>query len=237
MKPLMQSHAADALEAELKQLTIALWQEFLEQRKADINVYAAPHLGSKALLQKYLVSQGIHNFNVAALSEDAARYLLMAWRYRNPKRGTHFLRVFIRCLWGADFDIQSLWQKKSGTYPQDLVSEADMQQDGLNINDYFRTSRLRVVLYGESGYFPADIAVALNAILPARLFVAEVTRHSVTTETIWTASAAMVESTVEGYAQEWIQAVDDNGGLYFADDSEITSLITGTAASGNVSRG
>lgn len=227
--PLVYSHEANDIEHELKQLTIRLYQKHLASRSADINNYGMPHLGSKELLKRYLVSQGISNFNLSSLTEDEARYLLLAWRYRNPKRGTHFLHTFIKCVWGSDFEIAPLWQKKKGTYPQDTKTLHDIENDRENINDYFLTSRLKIVLYGTSGHFSTEIAKSLNKILPARLFVTEVGRDIAAESTIYLVPAMRIHSVLNSKITEIIEECEfDGGGIYYAAETRITSVLYGS---------
>lgn len=213
--PLQRSHSHNAYEYELKQLFITLWQRHLLEKSHDINVSHVPHLGGKTLLNRYLVSQNISNFNSASLLDDEMRYLAMAWKYRNSKRGTHFLSTYIKCLWGVDFEILPLWQHKNAPYPT-VKTEQEIIENREQLNNYFLTSRLQVVLYGDSGYFSTEIARSLNKILPARLFVQEVNRSiDAQTELFW-AIHSYIESThdaenttiseeiTSSYSHQWI---------------------------------
>ena len=226
--PLKLSHEANQSEAELKRLFDVMWQ-MLQSRAADVNVYGAPHLGSRDLLLKYLVSQNLTNFNAEALEADKARYLTQAWRYRNPKRGTHFLRTFITMLWGTDFEIAQLWQKKSGVYPQDLKTEAEIKEISGSLNDYFLTSRLRVVLHGKQGYFPSDLARSLNKLLPARLFVHDIQQQTIyETQILW-AEHTDVTSTLDTDSQTIMEIVEAAPQIAIAADTVIfSSTITNT---------
>ena len=175
--PLVKSHRYGAVEAQFFALLIALFKAKLSGRFNDVNVYGAPHLGSRTLLRQYLVSQNVANFNTEALEENAMRYLLMAWRYLNGKRGTAFLETFIRCVWGNDFKILPLYCKKDGSYPESCATLPEIAQLEHQESDYFLTSRLRVQLLDDIGYFATEIGNGLNNVLPARLMVAEIARE------------------------------------------------------------
>lgn len=225
LMPLKNSHAYNKQELELKELFIVLWQKYLSSEARDANVLSNPHLGSKNLLIRYLVSQNIANFNTGSLNEDAARFLVNAWRINNPKRGVHFLKAYITAIWGNDFEIFPLYQHKSKPYPQELKTLPEIQEDKLNQNDYFQTSRLRVVLYGTEGYFSTSIAENLNKVLPARLFVEEVSRSIVGKETIIWAAHSHLTSELEAEVSDEIEIFEYNDKVQFASVSEFGSLI------------
>lgn len=174
--PLQQSHAHDDLEAELKQLVTLLYQKHLMPRVKDVNVTGVPFLGSSNIQTKALIHDGIGNFNSSVLSSEAFRYLILAYKYRNGKRGLGFLKTFLTVTWGSDFEINQLWQKKGGVYPLELKTLAEIEGEDLDVNDYFLTSRLQLVLSEEVTEFPADIARNLDSTLPARLFITDIFR-------------------------------------------------------------
>lgn len=224
--PLRKSHSHNTYEDELKQLFIRLWQNHLSGKARDVNVSYTPHLGSKTLLNRYLVSQDISNFNVASLNDDEMRYLSMAWKYRNGKRGTHFLHTYIKCLWGVDFEILPLWQKKSGTYPQELKTEQEITEHNEHLADYFLTSRLRIVLYGDNGYFSTEIARSLNKLLPARLFVQEVNRSiDATTQLFW-AVYSYIESTHDTENTTISEEINSDVAHFWATDTTFHSITS-----------
>lgn len=223
--PLKQSHAFDAYEDELRRLFITLYQTMLAERASDVNCYAAPHLGGEKLLRQYLVSENMSNFNMQQVGNDKVKYLLKAWRYRNPKRGTHFLSLFIRMIWGNDFEILPLYQRKNAPYPTEVKTEEEVRENKENLNDYFLTSRLRVTLYGSSGYFSTDIAKSLNHLLPARLFVQEVSRNVLSESTIFWAATGWFESTIEQEIQDEIAVYEQSDQQQWGDGASIHSII------------
>ena len=222
---LKQSHAYNREEEELKKLFIALWQQYIFNTASDVNVLSNVHLGSIDLLIRYLISQNIANFNTGSLNEEKARFLTMAWRFNNPKRGTHFLDCYIKALWGNDFEILPLYQHKNLEYTKELKTLPEIEEDKLNINDYFLTSRLRVVLYGEQGYFSTEIASSLNKVLPARLFVEEVSRSIVGKETIIWAAHSHLTSELEATVHDEIEIFEFNDRVNYASDTVFNSLI------------
>ncbi len=228
--PLARSHTDNLVEHELRKLLITLFKQQLGGRADDINCYGMPHLGSQTLLKKYLVSQGVSNFNASSLSEDYARYLVLAWRYRNPKRGTQFLNTFLQMVWGTEFDIFTLWQHKNKPYTQELKTEPEILEDEESLDDYFQTSRLRITLYGESGYFSMEIAKSLNYVLPARLFVQEVSRTISGVNSVYFAHQGSVMGLSMGTVYDEIDAVEIQQMLGLIHQSSIQSVNIGTVS-------
>lgn len=167
MNPLVHSHAANALEAELKDLFIALYEESLRELADDINVYGAPHLGSFALVEKNIDADGLTVLRET--TEARIRYLFRAWRHRNPQRGMHFLRTYLACIFGDNADSAQLWQKKSEPYPTALKTELEVTQDGESLSDYFLTSRVRVDI--GSDLIPDQLARSIRSAVAARILL------------------------------------------------------------------
>lgn len=189
-------------EKELVDLFILLYQKHLMNEALDINVYGMPHLGSQALLQKYLVAEDVSNFAMDGLLEDEARYLTQAWRFNNGKRGTHFLNTFLKCVWGNDFEIHQLWQHKDEEYPHGLVTRAEIDEMGDDVGNYFLTSRLRIALIGASSRrFLPEIAQSLDKMLPARLFVWQIGSSIRSRQQINLNASAQTFSTFSGRAE------------------------------------
>lgn len=179
--PLKYSHTNGKVEAELKDLLIRLFELHLCERAADVNVYGAPCFGSSSLNKRFLASNDISAINNAEIKNDRERlsYLTRALTYNNQKRGVWLLRTFIRCLWGNEFEIQQLWQPKEGTYPVNVKSEEEIIEDGKNLDDYFLTSRLRILLQSDAKDFPQEVAHILKGTVPARLLIAEIFKELV----------------------------------------------------------
>lgn len=224
MTPLAQSHAADGLEAEYKRLFVSMLQRLSDGIDA-VNCYGMPHLGNHDLLVRYLISQGLSNFAVSRMSEDDLRYLAMAWRFKNPKRGTHFLSAYLRAVWGTDFEIHPLYQKKNAQYPKVLKTEAEIIEQKERVSDYWLTSRLKIILNGNSGYIDKLVAESLNRALPARLFVDEISKNINGETVIYMASGAWLESFVEQDLKDTIDDTALEAEQGFADTAEFFSII------------
>lgn len=227
LAPLIQSHAADKQEEELKRLFVKMLADGILARASDVNCYGMPHLGGMDLLIRYLVSQNLSNFAVGSMGEDRARYLVHAWRYLNPKRGTHLLRAYIKAVWGNDFEIHQLWQKKNERYPTKLKTTDEIDEERLNRNDYFLTCRLKVVLNDNTGYIDGMIAQSLNQVLPARLMVEEVQRTIAHETTVYFASSAATESTFTADIDDGAQVTEWQNSTGFADYGAVHSIMTG----------
>lgn len=183
MKPLVESFANGTVEDELRQLFVRLYEETLAEKADEINVYGAPHLGPFSLIERHVAGDGLSV--IREDNEAALRYLFKAWRFRNPRRGTHFLATYLRVLFG-DYEINQLYQKKSAPYPTLLRSEREIQQLGHSLADYFLTSRLRVQLV--TSIVPERILAAMKSVVAARLIlqvrIAQRTRMQVGTAQI-----------------------------------------------------
>lgn len=144
LMPLRKSHAVDDLENELRLLFIEIYEKNQLEQADEINVYGAPHLGSKDLIARHVTADGL---SVLGGEDDAAvRHLFKAWRHRNPKRGFHFLRTYLRALWGENYVVDQLWQRKDSPYPTALTTIGDIRTKGESETDYYLTSRVRVDL-------------------------------------------------------------------------------------------
>ena len=169
MKPLQESWDASQLEKELKDLFIRLYDEHLRPLADEINVYGAPHLGNIDLLEKVVTADGL----AILRDEDEAKmqYLFKAWRHLNPERGLHFLRTYLRVLFGEGQQVDQLWQKKSLPYPTGLKTRLEIEGAAEAMADYFLTSRVRADL--DTLLLTERVKDALKTSLAAR-FVLEV---------------------------------------------------------------
>lgn len=166
--PLQRSAEYDDVESELKALFLNLYTTHLDAGMEEANTLGMPHLGPNTS-----ISRGLNNDGLALMNNtpsDKIRLLFKAWRYLNPQRGTKFLAFYLRALFGNVFTIEQLWCKKDGTYPADAASETEIYQEGLQLSDYFLTSRLRVDI--ETDIVPERILQAARTAVAAR-FVLE----------------------------------------------------------------
>lgn len=165
MRPLVESFTNDELEADLRDLFVRLYDETMSGTAAEIDLYGAPHLGPISLVRRNIAADGLSVLSQS--SEARLRYLFKAWRFRNPRRGTHFLATYLRALFGEVYEINQLWQRKADAYPQVLKTSAEIAADGESESAYFLTSRLRVDL--TTDVIPTRVANALRTVVPARL--------------------------------------------------------------------
>lgn len=165
MTPLASSFANGELEAELRDLFIRLYEDALSDTADEIDHLGTPHLGPLSLVQRSVSQDGLSV--LGRVNEDGLRYLFKAWRYRNPRRGTRFLEVYLRVLFGDVFQIDQLWQKKTEPYPTYLRSLGEIAIAGESESDFFLTSRLRVDL--TTDLVPDQVVRSLRTAIAARL--------------------------------------------------------------------
>lgn len=168
LRPLQHSHEATGLEAELKDLFIKLYADSMAATADDLNVYGAPHLGSFGLIERNIDQDGLTVLRET--TEDRIRYLFKAWRNRNPERGLHFLKLYLAALFGSDRGtVAQLWQRKSGTYPDELFTLAEIENAGETTDAFFLTSRVRVDV--DSEIVPAKLLASLRSAVAARILL------------------------------------------------------------------
>ena len=165
--PLVHSHEASDLETELKALFIKLYLDALKPVADEINVYGAPHLGSFGLVERNIDQDGLTVLRET--TEDRIRYLFKAWRHRNPERGLHFLRLYLRALFGDYAQANQLWHLKTATYPLGVKTALEMTSAGDDPNDYFLTSRVRVDI--DTEIVPAKLLASLRSAVAARILL------------------------------------------------------------------
>lgn len=144
LKPLENSFAVNTLEDEVRNIAVRLYNETLKATADEINVYGSPHLGGFSQIERHVIADGLAVLRQG--DEAAMRYLFKAWKYRNPRRGTHFLRTYLQILFGGDFEISKLYQLKTGVYPVNVKTEDEIRYDAEQLADYLLTSRVRVDL-------------------------------------------------------------------------------------------
>jgi hypothetical protein len=168
LTPLVRSAEFDEVESELKAMFLALYKKRIDPTVSEVALYGMPHIGPDSLVERGLVGDGLAVLRTTTMEE--IRHLFHAWRYRNPQRGTKFLAAYLHTLFGPVFSIDQLWCKKAGTYPVDVMSDAEMLAAGEVEADYFLTSRLRVDI--ETDIVPERILKAARTAVAAR-FVLE----------------------------------------------------------------
>lgn len=168
LTPLVRSAEFDEVESEFKALFLSLYKEHIDEQVTEVSLYGMPHIGPDSLVERGLVGDGLAVLRTTTMEQ--IRHLFHAWRYRNPQRGTAFLAAYLHTLFGPVFTIDQLWCKKAGTYPVDVMTEAEILAAGESEADYFLTSRLRVDI--ETEIVPARILRAARTAVAAR-FVLE----------------------------------------------------------------
>ncbi|HEX8590616.1 hypothetical protein [Pseudomonas sp.] len=158
------SYAENTVEAELQDIFLALFESVLKDTADEINCYGAPHIGSLDLVRRNLTADGLAV--LSSSDEDAIRYLHQAWKFRNPRRGMHFLRTYVQALFG-DYEINQLYQLKTGIYPLNLATEDEISKAGGSLDDYWLTSRVRVRL--STDMVSTQILAALKSTVAARI--------------------------------------------------------------------
>lgn len=185
--PLLNSHEADDIEAGFKAAVIEVFEQVLRPKLARINAYGMPHRGDTDVLERFTKAEGLALERRLDL-EPFMRELYRAWRARNPRRGLHFLRYYLRLLYPSGWSLTQLWHDPSRPYP---LGVSETQRPG-----YYLTSRVRLYLEIEgdaSGEVLAKVMGSLRSVVPARI-VLEVST-SLTAEA--TARVALVSEGTE----------------------------------------
>ena len=89
LAPLVGSYEENQLESDLKKIFVTVFERMVRERERSLNLYGMAHLGDEELVGRNLQTDGL-----AVIRRDAERmrFLLKAWRARNPRRGMLFLR-------------------------------------------------------------------------------------------------------------------------------------------------
>ncbi|MFJ3487115.1 hypothetical protein ACIPL1_27405 [Pseudomonas sp. NPDC090202] len=165
LTPLQRSAEYDDIESQLKALFLRLYQKHLAASVQELGLSGMPNLASDETISRHLNNDGLAILRDT--SNENIRYLFHAWRYRNPQRGTAFLRTYLTALFGPVFTIEQLWCPKDGVYPQDARDSYEMSVLGVDKSTHFRTSRLRVDI--ETNKLPDQIIRAAKTAIPARM--------------------------------------------------------------------
>ena len=168
LAPLDYSHRDNQFEADLYQMFMDLYEDYLRVDERDLNVSAVPHLGSFDLVSRNVEMDGLALINND--DEPAMRYLHKAWKHRNPKRGLEFLETYLQLLFPNSWKVNQLWHPKDSQeqYPIDVATRKE-SIDG----ESFLTSRIRVSIYGavDDKDYLSRITPAIRSVLPARLLL------------------------------------------------------------------
>lgn len=163
LQPLAASFEENDIESELKRVFIIVFERMVRERERALNLYGMAHLGGDELL-----ARNLHGDGLAVIRRDAerVRFLLKAWRARNPRRGMLFLRTYLQTVWPNEWQIDQFWHPIATAleYPKHKVLQGDPET-------HFLTSRVRVGVSAEVDDGTGLLAMqkALRSTLAARL--------------------------------------------------------------------
>jgi hypothetical protein len=160
--PLLESHEADAVEAEFKAAVIEVFERVLRPAMARINTYGMPHRGDLQVMERFVKAEGLA-LERQTDAEPFMRELFRAWRARNPRRGLHLLRFYLQLLWPDKWTMQQLWHVGDGQYPYGVIETP--------VPGAFLTSRVRVFIDtgSDDGQVLSKVVGSLRSVLAARL--------------------------------------------------------------------
>lgn len=160
--PLRASHEADEAEAGLKRVFLQLYADHIRPAERAVNTLGIPHLGPLDQFERAVKAEGLALLR--SDDEGAMRYMLRAWKARNPKRGLGMLKAYLELLWPNSWQAVQLWTSPVG-YP---ATASPTQQPG-----HFLSSRVQVTVAASPNSAEVErIAPSLRSVLPAR-FVLE----------------------------------------------------------------
>lgn len=166
VEPVRKSYSIDdQYEEELIKLFIDLFDHFFGELATRVGFYGMPHLGDFSLIERNFTSDGLAVLRTS--EEDSMRYLFKAWRNLNPKRGLHFMNLYLRALIGdINYTTNQMYQHKSYPYPTFLRSEKSIIENGGTLDDYYLTSRIEVLV--EIPVLDRRIISSIQTAAPAR---------------------------------------------------------------------
>lgn len=168
LAPLQASFAQSDIEAEIKALTLKLWDEKLAQDAFDANVSGMAHLGSFELVRKSVNRDGLVLMQ-GDREESATRYLYRAWKSRNRNgRGIFFLRTYLQMLWPNACEVEQMWQEKAKAYPKALLTTEEVQEQEREA-DVYLTSRIDIAIsFSAQPHNFRNLLSIISATVPAR---------------------------------------------------------------------
>lgn len=156
LQPLAQSFEFDALETELKQSFMAVYESMIRPRERNLNLYGMAHLGSDDLMASALKADGIA---MVKRSSTRMQFLMKANRSRNPRRGLLFIKRYLQAIWPNIWQAEPLWLRLNDTanYPANAIPLTSAVAVAPTITgDYTDGSGTPVMLYRDeaSGRYP-----------------------------------------------------------------------------------
>lgn len=129
LQPLRNSVEYDQLESELKEVFLAVFENYIRPYERQVNLTGMPHLGDTTLIERTLKADGL-----AIIRRDDTRsaFLLKAARARNPRRGMIFLKQYLQSVWPGVWKVEPLWHPvaTSAAYPEYLTPLTQVTLDG-----------------------------------------------------------------------------------------------------------
>ena len=174
--PLQKSFTVDDTEAALKQLFLDLFTNFsnsannnmsLAQQVFDVNVMGMAHLGSLALVQRFVNFDGLVMLP-GATDIEAMRYIYRAWRQQAKRgRGLFFLRIYLQVLFPGAWTVEQQMapiNQSTNPYPTALY---DRTAHGADV-DKFLTSRVKIYLDATASPSITGLISIISAVIPAK---------------------------------------------------------------------
>lgn len=168
--PLATSVMTEELEQAWKVVFMNVFKSMLWDKQHDLLHYGSPHLARQALLIRFALNDGLSIIRSDG-EGNRLRYLLKAWRVKNPKRGFHFLRTYLQMLYPNAFTIDQLWQETGKQYTTALSTKKEVDNKG---SPHWLTSRVRISIADihEDGNQLLQYISTIQSVIGAR-FVAE----------------------------------------------------------------
>jgi hypothetical protein len=161
LAPLLAGGCTDATDDELRQVFARVFEQTIRPALRDIDTLAMPQVGSA---EQFEMAANRSGLGIYRRDEDEAmRYLYRSWTGRNPRRGLHMLRLYLRLLWPGGWTCDQLWHPEDKPYPTALNKTGGPGQ--------FLTSRVEVNLIADDMDETDVLRIlpALLSVVPARI--------------------------------------------------------------------
>lgn len=167
LTPLKNSFAVDAVEEQLRDMFIKVFDTYIASDFHDINVLGAAHLGSLDLVRRVINFDGLVLISNNR-EEPNTRRLYRAWKAGALQgRGLHFLRAYLQLLFPNSWTISQMMQVKALPYPTALYPSENFVNDPT----MFLTSRIQIAVAAdnENAGSIGKIAGIIKDVIPARM--------------------------------------------------------------------
>lgn len=158
-----------SIEAELKQLFIALFEQFLRTNFRRIDHFGYPHLLDAPdfeTVQRFIKLDGLSLLNRETNNQPYMREVFRAWRGQHSRRGLGFLEFYLQMLWPNAWQIKQQYHPiaTANNYPNNITND--------EIANSFLTSRVAVLIDPSEVTDPSEVVKmipALRRVVPARI--------------------------------------------------------------------